>query len=349
MVGEKMKYVISHALPNKQDASVKAHTDIDRFLATDGYKVLTFETRSGNNKLSRQFNRLRSINRLEKIVKPEDTVLVQYPIYSSEFDTDRFYSKVVVQAAHKIAVVHDLPFLRDSFPPVENDLKKELVRLNLFDSVIVHNEVMKQKLIGLGLKACVITLGLFDYYTPTINEQTNIPAISGKVFFAGNLIKSKFVTNLKGMRSVQYHLWGNITNKNSLDSSIKYHGTVPSDELPKYLVDGWGLVWDGDAIDSVTGLGGKYLRFIDPHKTSLYISAGIPVIVWKSAGVAKFIEDNNLGLTIDSLTEIPNRIEKLSLQQYTAVLKSVQKMQQRLVSGAMIKAAVHTAENNWKE
>lgn len=341
-----MKYVISHALPNKQDASVKAHTDIDRFLATDGYKVLTFETRSGNNKLSRQFNRLRSINRLEKIVKPEDTVLVQYPIYSSEFDTDRFYSKVVVQAAHKIAVVHDLPFLRDSFPPVENDLKKELVRLNLFDSVIVHNEVMKQKLIGLGLKARVITLGLFDYYAPTVSKQGLTKAVAHKILFAGNLTKSKFVLTLKSDKLIQYHLWGSVANKDLLDSSVNYHGSVPSDELPKYLTNGWGLVWDGESTTSVTGLGGKYLRYIDPHKTSLYISAGVPVIVWKDAGVAKFIKDNNLGLVIDSIDEIPRRIENLSLQKYVSIMTAVYDMQHRLLNGSMIRNAVHLAEEN---
>lgn len=346
MVGEKMKYVISHALPNKQDASVKAHTDIDRFLSAEGFKVLTFATRSGNNKLTRQFNRLRSINKLAKIVQPKDTVVVQYPVYSSDLDTDRFYQRVVVQAAHKIAVVHDLPFLRDSFPPVASNQQKELARLNLFDSVIVHNEVMKQKLVALGLVANVITLGLFDYYVPTINKSTTTKSIAGKVFFAGNLIKSKFVTRLKSTRTVQYHLWGNIADKNLLDNSVNYHGSVPSDELPQYLVNGWGLVWDGNAIDSVTGLGGEYLRFIDPHKTSLYISAGIPVIVWKNAGVAKFIEDNNLGLTIDSLAEIPDRIEQLSPKQYAIILKAVQKMQQQLINGAMIKGAVQTAENN---
>ncbi|MFC6170168.1 hypothetical protein [Loigolactobacillus jiayinensis] len=341
-----MKYVVSHALPDKQDASVKAHTDIDRFLSAEGFKTLTFATRSGNNKLSRQFNRLRSISNLAKIVQPADTLVVQYPIYSSDLDTDRFYQRVIVQAAHKIAIVHDLPFLRDSFPPVESDLKKEVARLNLFDVVIVHNEAMKQKLSEVGLKARIVILGLFDYYSPTINEQPHTKAISGKILFAGNLTKSKFVTSLKSDKLVQYHLWGGIADESALDASVDYHGIVPSDELPQYLTNGWGLVWDGEATDSVTGLGGEYLRYIDPHKTSLYISAGVPVIVWKKAGVAKFIEDNNLGMAIDSIDEIPERIQNLSQQQYAAIMDSVQNMQQRLIDGSMIKTAVRAAEKN---
>ncbi|MGK4058670.1 hypothetical protein AB0Y04_02910 [Loigolactobacillus coryniformis] len=339
-----MKYVISHALPNKQDASVKAHTDIERFLATVGYKRLTFETRSGNNKLSRQFNRLRSINQLTKIVQPEDTVLVQYPIYSSDFDTGRFYRKVVMPAAHKIAVVHDLPFLRDRFPPVAHDQEKELARLNLFEVVIVHNEVMKQKLIELGLQSRVVTLGLFDYYTPTVCKQSATHAIAHRILFAGNLVKSKFVLNLKSDQSVQFHLWGNLSDKNLLDSSVTYHGSVASDELPKYLTDGWGLVWDGESTSAVTGLGGEYLRYIDPHKTSLYIAAGVPVIVWRQAGVAQFIVDNHLGLAINSLDEIPGRLQRLSLSEYQTIKNAVNKTQQYLLNGQMIQNAVNKSE-----
>lgn len=341
-----MKYVISHALPDKQDASVKAHTDIDRFLSEEGYKILTFATRTGGNRFSRQLHRLISLQHLARVVTVNDSLVVQYPVYSSDLDTDLFYNRVVSKAKQKIAIIHDLPFLRDSFPPVVKVMQRELQRLNLFNTVIVHNKAMKEKLIALGLETNIVTLGLFDYYTPTVNEIEIAKSISTRVLFAGNLKKSSFVSKLKSNELVQYHLWGNLIDKTSLDNSVDYHGIVPSDELPQYLTNGWGLVWDGNTIDAVSGLGGEYLRYIDPHKTSLYISSGIPVIVWKHAGVAQFIEDNNLGLVIESIDEIPGRLQSLSQQQYITIMQSVHDMQAKLVAGAMIKAAVSRANNS---
>ncbi|MFR0554163.1 hypothetical protein ACLUXD_05930 [Loigolactobacillus coryniformis subsp. coryniformis] len=341
-----MKYVISHALPDKQDASVKAHTDIDRFLGGEDYKILTFATRTGGNRFSRQIHRLFSIRHLAKTVTANDSVVVQYPVYSSDLDTDLFYNRVVSKAKQKIAIVHDLPFLRDSFPPVTKVMQKELQRLNLFNTVIVHNEAMQKKLVALGIETNIVTLGLFDYYTPKVNKIDVAKSIPTRVLFAGNLTKSSFVTKLKSNELVQYHLWGSVVDKATLDISIDYHGIVLPDELPQYLINGWGLVWDGNTTDTVSGLGGEYLRYIDPHKTSLYISSGIPVIVWQHAGVARFIQENNLGLVIESIEEIPERLQNLSQEQYKIIMQSVHDMQAKLVVGSMIKTAVNRAINS---
>lgn len=338
-----MKYVLSHVLPNKQDASVKAHKDINRFLSEEGFKDLTFSTRQGKNKFIRQINRFRSISKLAKTVQPDDLVVVQYPIYTSKLDVNLFYRRVVEKATCKVAIVHDLPFLRDSNPPQSKNCQREISYLNYFDTVIVHNAAMQNVLVKYGLKSKIVKLQLFDYYSDFFNKLKKQNVIPNRVLFAGNLTKSSFVNKLKSNNVVEYHLWGSIKNKNALSDTVKYHGIAPASKLPKYLKNGWGLVWDGDTIQSVSGLGGHYLRYIDPHKTSLYLASGIPVIVWKYAGIAPYIENNNLGIVVESINEIPDKIKQLSQKDYLCMMAAVSEVQQKLLTGKMIKSAIRHA------
>ncbi|MEI3535629.1 MAG: hypothetical protein V8R16_02480, partial [Bacilli bacterium] len=55
---------------------------------------------------------------------------------------------------------------------------------------------------------------------------------------------------------------------------------------------------------------GKYLKYNNPHKLSLYLAAGLPVIVWSKSAIAKFVIDNNVGICVNNLNEINDKIKK---------------------------------------
>ena len=339
-----MKYIIGHELPSKNDASVKAHIDIDHFLMELQYKSLVFETRQGSNKISREFKRLISIMRLRKKVEKNDTIVIHYPIYSSKLDIDLFYKNVVRRADRRIAIIHDLAFLRDSNPPIQKDINLEICRLNMFNVVIVHNHAMGEILKHYGLTAHVVELGIFDYRGNDDGDATSMKNGKHKIFFAGNLNKSSFVQYVKSDETVEYNFWGSIDDPKKLDTSVVYHGVVPSEVLPTQLKNGWGLVWDGDSADAVSGLGGNYLKYIDPHKTSLYLVSGVPVIVWGKAGVADFIEKHHLGITVNSLSEISTILSNMSGYELSVISKSVQNYKKKLLNGKMTQTAVQKAE-----
>lgn len=61
-----------------------------------------------------------------------------------------------------------------------------------------------------------------------------------------------------------------------------WHGSFKPEESPEHLQG----VWDGDSVDTCAGNTGAYLRYNNPHKTSLYLACGMPVIVWKEAAIA---------------------------------------------------------------
>ena len=85
---------------------------------------------------------------------------------------------------------------------------------------------------------------------------------------------------------------------------------------------------------------GKYLKYNNPHKTSLYLASGIPVIIWKEAAMADLINEKQVGLVVDSLEDISDKFRKLQEEEYTKLKKNAEKLGKQLRTGAMLKTAI---------
>ena len=125
--------------------------------------------------------------------------------------------------------------------------------------------------------------------------------------------------------------------------NICYHGSFPPAELPYELEGNFGLVWDGISVDTCAGVYGEYLKVNNPHKTSLYLASGIPVIIWKEAALAEFVEQERVGITISSLYEIKDIFEKLTEDEYADMLQHAKLISKRLTSGFYTKQAIKKA------
>ena len=126
-------------------------------------------------------------------------------------------------------------------------------------------------------------------------------------------------------------------------SNIQYGGSVPSDIIPKKLISGFGLVWDGNSLEGCRGNTGQYLKYNNPHKLSLYLSSGLPVVVWSQAAEAQFIETNEVGLVVDSLFELQEKLSNMTAKQYDLYAKKTKKIANLLVNGYYTKTALAKA------
>ena len=126
--------------------------------------------------------------------------------------------------------------------------------------------------------------------------------------------------------------------------NIFYHGAFPADELPLKLNGKFGLVWDGYSADGCQGTFGQYLKLNNPHKTSLYLASGLPVIIWKEAALASFIVENNLGFAVDKLSEINEKLSQISDEQYKIMANNVKGISAKLRNGEYIKTALKCIE-----
>ena len=193
-----------------------------------------------------------------------------------------------------ISLVHDVEELRKSL--YNNYYKSEFdTMLSLADVIIVHNDKMKDFFIKKGFpETKLVSLKIFDYLIDSKPSDSNVK-FERSISIAGNLDikKSAYISQL-GKLGVVVNLYGpNFSHLLEKYKEIKYHGSFPASDIPNHLNSGFGLVWDGNSIDSCSGDFGEYLQYNNPHKLSLYLASGIPVVIWDKAAEAEFVKQNN--------------------------------------------------------
>jgi hypothetical protein len=124
-------------------------------------------------------------------------------------------------------------------------------------------------------------------------------------------------------------------------SRVSYKGIFNPDapDLPeKYH---FGLIWEGESIETCTGQYGQYIRFNNPHKFSLYLSLGLPVIVWKEAAIASFVIENKIGFTIGSFDELEKISETVSDEIYREYLANIHDLSDKVRKGFFLGKAIN--------
>lgn len=278
---------------------------------------------------------------IQKIKNNSNSILlIQYPAVIDNL------LKRVSKKIRVIAIIHDLQSIRGT-----KSVKEEIALLNTFSVVISHNRFMTDYLKNSGLKIPIVNLELFDYLHNTRKAVQHTDFYKKRVCFAGNLNKSKFIKKLNLLRKTNFLLYGLLDNENTFKNSknIEYKGSLPSDLIVNKLEGEFGLIWDGDSIETCTGKLGNYLKFNNPHKLSLYISAEKPVIVWKKSAVSEFVEKNKIGIVLNSLGELETALSNLSETNYLEFRKNIRFIKNKVGEGFYTKKAVTEALRRLEE
>jgi len=223
------------------------------------------------------------------------------------------YSAKIKRGIRIIMMIIDLDSIRRIG---QIDPENEIKYLDFADIVISQNAEMSKWLISNRINpAKIVNLDLF-YFRLDANYQAitaNNEVFEKNIIFGGNLTPEKAQFLYKWKLNFKTKLYGINLKKTQLSENMEYLGVFnPSSPSPTMDVSGvsFGLVWEGDNLETCTGLAGQYLKFSTPHKLAMYLSQGLPVIVWKESAMAKFVEENNIGYTIHSLSEIDEIFEK---------------------------------------
>ncbi len=336
-------------------AGVKARDDADKIFEAAGFSPLVVKgpkDRDSMGKVQKLFTHYTIKNSWAesvKQVKAGDTVVIQFPAINHSIFLDSVIKKLIKNNVTVIALIHDLEILRLSLCDDAGRARKwrlekeELSVLNLFSKIIVHNSSMKDymhKTLNIPNEKMTV-LEIFDYLIDTINEK---PLPEGcdnfrSVIVAGNLNKMKSAYLYELPDNFCCELYGpNYTG--DVTDTKRYHGSFPPDELPYVLNGGFGLVWDGTSAKSCSGVWGEYLKYNNPHKTSLYLASGIPVVIWSKAALADFVTANGCGITVDSLFDIPDALNALTEEQYLKMRENTREISKKLTDGYYLKKAV---------
>lgn len=325
------RWVLNIIQAQSRDAVTKPKSDVTQIAESMGYTRIGIRVQNTRDMLDVTLHAL--IDGATAEVEKGDVFLYQFPTLLGFRFEEMFVNSLKARGVNVVVLMHDSEWLR-GFYPEENTF------LNSVDAVIGHGDNMNQALRDYGVQTPIINKVLFDYLLDD-NIQLSFN-LEKKLVIAGNLDKSIFIENW-GKDFPELHAFGTKT-KPIFGENVVYHGSFVSNDLPKNIpANYFGISWD----DKLPGGGDYqgYTRFNSPHKVSLYLSLGIPVIVWDESAIAEFITKNGLGFSISSPSEIKDKLAAISEIELVELKHHTNQMAEALRNGMFTRKAIIEAEN----
>lgn len=351
-------YYISAFFWETYNAASKAKRDVEKILENMGFKRIEFF------KNAKKFRYL-SLFRLLKILL-SSIFTKKYKnsnvIFQNGTGIDLILApiiKFIFRRGKRIILIHDVESLRMGR---KVDFFREKIVFSQFSHIICASEnEVKFFEEDLKIKGKKFILPLFDYLVennPALEEniaKVKFPKNSKfAVVFPGNLSrwKSEFLYKLSklGLEFKNYvlHLYGKGFDGKKSAGSLEYKGAIAPDELPYRLFGHFGLVWDGDDIEKLSGRIGEYLKYCTPHKFSLYIASGLPVICSKDAAIYKVVEKYDIGFGVESLREIDIKLNDITEERYRVWKENVLNLREKVINGKNLEEVLLKVFENWK-
>ncbi|HEM55740.1 MAG TPA: hypothetical protein ENO30_03140 [Thermodesulfobium narugense] len=334
------KFVVSfnNIISRVETSGSKARTDVNYLLKKNGFEEITFS----NNSKSLIFRTIKFILFLlklsyQKIEFRHETIV--FLIQSPGNKTFKIL-KFIFRKAIFIYFIHDVYYLQNE-STVSKDEKDKFIRfLNKFDYIISHNQRMKKEFIDSGVKnEKIYTLELFDYLIDNdFQRKRNYNPNKVCVVYAGNLNqwKSKFIYKLDQIANerLTFSLYG-IDFDRTLNPAVNqyFKGVFKPEKLPSILEGDYGLIWDGEVLNTCNRNVGNYLRYNNPHKLSLYIVSYLPVICWHESAVSEIVKREKIGIVIKSLEDLDKQLLLISKDDYEFMRDNVIRLREKITNG----------------
>lgn len=328
-----MKYYLKEFYAKENHAGSKARLDAEKIMLEEGYQP--FFQNNDSNPITLTEN---------------DVLILQFPLLWHSLKT-LILTKLLRKRKFKAyLLIHDIESLRNRSIKSFQDVKYAILHflqnktvLERVDGIIAHNDKMKAVLVQLGIpEEKIISLEIFDYLIPDYEVKKTYEKRT--VLLAGNfdIKKAKYARQLPD--NPEFSIFGINFEEENLPQNVHYKGAFSPEELPYYLEGGFGLVWDGDSPYTCSGMFGEYLKMNNPHKASLYLATGFPIIVWRQSALADFVSKNNCGILVDSLFEIAETLKSIHKKDYQELIENSKKIGEKIRQGYFLKTALEKCE-----
>lgn len=303
---------------------------------------------------------------------PGDALVILLPLHEKFGLLGRLIRSLKSRGIKVVFLAADLELAR---PATYSGLKRsyvtrqELSYLRQADGIITHNQAYTRLLQSRGITGPFMEFGLFDYLIPeaqlrNLQSRRNggTPRPDGPVIIATNLNPEKAGYAYRLPAGTDFVLYGpnyrpelqrsdgasggsgaserrpeDRKSDNAPFPRITYGGAFQADDLIDHISGSYGLLWDGPSPDTCAGPYGSYMRVNTPHRISLFLACGIPVIVWDQSAMAPLVLEEGLGFAVSSLGEIPAKRMEISAEQYSEMAKKA------WLTGARLRRGENTA------
>lgn len=325
---------ITRNYKNINQGGGKARVDVEDILSEIGAVNLGYPRSYNKNKVVDYLFTLGGVLKMLRSLRKGDILVLQYPV-------KKYYRLICRTARSKgvktITLIHDLGSFRRKKLTVEEEIEK----LSLTDFIIAANKNTISWLKANGCKVPMTEQTVWDYLSDAVPSAEEQPPMS--CMFVGNLKPSYngFLYDLPS--AVTVHLYGAGAPEN-LPANIINHGLTDPYRIISEGEGRYGLIWYGTAaVYSSEGYIGDYIKLCNPHKLALYIRSRKPVIIWKEAAGASFVNEKGIGITVDSLENLESVLKGISEQEYHQMLENIDRLIPEIATGFYIRRAIEEA------
>lgn len=337
-INMKKIFLIDYMIFDETNGGSKFDKDLVEIFKELNIPIRCFQLKNINGKIIKLVN---LINLLIYLFHQKNTIyFFRHPLYLPPMFQKLIYRIMKLRNNKLAGIIADLEFIRwKGF----NYWYKDMQLIKHFDYIIAHNDAMVKFLKNKGINYNkIINLKMTDYLVN--NGNCSKRHLSKMIVFSGNLGKSLFLNKLKKENDINIsfslNLYGNGFSKKDETEILKYKGCFSPDDIIRNMEGSFGLVWDGDEITSCVGTLGEYTKINNPHKLSMYIVAGLPVIVWRKAAVAALVKKYNIGFVVNDLVEIDDILNNIDKKTYQDYLCNVMKLREKVMVGYHFKSAI---------
>lgn len=287
-----------------------------------------------------KIKRIRFVQKMYKQIKVGDIVLLIYPVYAQL--VKKLVRLLVKKGVTVICLIGDIDGIKDGDAV---GLQQDINFLQQFKYFIVHNSNMKEWAVT-HLKAApenMTAIDFFDFLIPALPEPVGmVPGYN--IVFAGNLAKSGFLNQWnniqEGNPELKLVLYGPGADAFVLQQpGVIWEGVYEPPEMPFTINGHFGLLWDGEGIDSPSGSLGNYMQYISHHKLSLYVLARLPVIVPEHTAAQAIVEKYGIGIAVKSLHQLQTVIDNTYTPTYLQMQQNMQVLATHIATGERLRVA----------
>ncbi|MCM1232517.1 MAG: glycosyltransferase [Butyrivibrio sp.] len=266
-------------------------------------------------------NRQRRFDGMIAGIQGGDVVICQFPTWNGLAFERALVRHIKAYHGRIVIFIHDLEALM--FENRRSALRETVGLYNEAEVLIVPSYRMKQFLLENGVQPGMkfIVQEAWDY---TVRANLLAPrGLKREIHFAGNPDRFGF------LRAWNYEIPLKLYSDQACEGSrVQRTDWMPPDRLLSELANGgFGLVWYGDECWH------RYLSMNNSIKLSAYLAAGIPVIVPRGISNQCMIEENHLGIVVDTLEEAVKAVQSMTEQEYREYTSAVARFAPLLQEG----------------
>lgn len=273
-------------------------------------------------------------------VQPWDLVVVQFPLWEQlDFQAEFIDALKRVDHVKMIGLVHEVPTWLYADDNNRTTIKNDfwLKQLRRFDLLVVANEKQAQHLERDKVEVPMISLQLWDYpYAGPLKPKLYRKQLS--------YISDRKIIDLNYRGSTPLMLYNTDVTESVRDNpSVKHIEGLARDNLIADLADGFGLVNSDNIVEEISPNDIRNSQYNDPIELSMYLAAGMPIVVPDTSAHATLVKTQHLGIVIHDLNEIDSALAQVTNEDYQAMLAAIRPWQHAVASEFFAKRALLAA------